>query len=393
MSSQAVGTYKLNAFWESGRLIYYEKASGHTTTGNVFILGHDYVQVGDTANDVDLQWYGTTTGTFVLDAAAHTLAMTGMAASTDGAVTITNATATSSTTTGALIVTGGIATAADIFCGDDLFFASTGVINFAAGNVTITHATGGLTCNGALTLSIATESTSTTTGALIVAGGIGFAGDMYVGDDIFLTSAAKLDFGAGNITITHSAGKLAFAGATSVANGYTFDMAVGTITTEAHGVDITATGTLASNKGLVGLNVKATAAGTAGAWLSGLFVNATQASKMVNGYLCAAEFELTSTASGASDNSVIVLNSVRNHTGSAPACDPYITLREYGTTYGNVFLRVFGDTGQGGTGTFSASALITSAQNAYEAECNAAIRCMSGSTPVWILCSTTAPTA
>lgn len=89
MATQGVGTYKLNAFWEEGRLIYYEKAYGHTTTGDVFILGHDYVQVGDTANDVNLVWKGTTTGTFTLDAGAHTLALTGMATSSDGAVTIT----------------------------------------------------------------------------------------------------------------------------------------------------------------------------------------------------------------------------------------------------------------------------------------------------------------
>ncbi len=145
MSTQGVGNFAINAFWESGRLIYYEKAYGHTTTGNVFILGADYVQVGDTANDVNFQWKGDTTGTFTLDAGAHTLALTGMATSTDGAVTITNATATSSTTTGALIVTGGIATAADITCGDDLFMSNGGVINFNAGNVTLTHATNALT--------------------------------------------------------------------------------------------------------------------------------------------------------------------------------------------------------------------------------------------------------
>ncbi len=101
MGTHGVGTYKLNSFWESGRLIYYEKAYGHTTTGDVFILGHDYVQIGDTANDVDFAWKGTTTGTFTLDAAAHTLVMTGVATSTDGALTISNAPATSSTTTGA----------------------------------------------------------------------------------------------------------------------------------------------------------------------------------------------------------------------------------------------------------------------------------------------------
>ncbi len=170
MAAQGVGTYKLNAFWESGRLIYYEKAYGHTTTGDVFILGHDYVQVGDTANDVDFAWKGTTTGTFTLDAAAHTLALTGMATSTDGAVTITNATATSSTTTGALIVTGGIATAADIFCGDDLFFASGAVLNFNAGDVTITHgsntlafagASSGVTFDGLTTVTVASLNATT----------------------------------------------------------------------------------------------------------------------------------------------------------------------------------------------------------------------------------------
>ncbi len=141
MSTQGVGTFAINSFWESGRLIFYEKAYGHTTTGDVFILGADYVQVGDTANDVDFKWYGTTTGSFILDAAAHTLAMTGMATSTDGVVTITDATATSSTTTGALIVTGGIATAADITCGDDLFMSNGGVINWNGGEVTLTNGT------------------------------------------------------------------------------------------------------------------------------------------------------------------------------------------------------------------------------------------------------------
>jgi len=145
MATQGVGTYKLNSFWESGRLIYYEKAYGHTTTGDVFILGHDYVQVGDTANDVDFQWYGTTTGTFVLDAAAHTLAMTGMAASIDGIFTISNATEATSTTAGALVVTGGIAFAKDMYVGDDVFLTSAAKLDWAAGNALLTHSTGLLT--------------------------------------------------------------------------------------------------------------------------------------------------------------------------------------------------------------------------------------------------------
>ena len=122
MSTQGVGTFAINSFWESGRLIFYEKAYGHTTTGDVFILGADYVQVGDTANDVNFVWKGSSTGTFTLDAGAHTLAMTGLATSTDGAVTITDATASTSATTGALIVSGGIGAAKDIHTAGDINF-------------------------------------------------------------------------------------------------------------------------------------------------------------------------------------------------------------------------------------------------------------------------------
>ncbi len=329
MGTQGVGTFQIDSKCSSGNLIFYEKTVGMTTTGNVFTIGTAAVKVGDTANDIDLQYYGAGSLSAIIDCALATLTIIGITATTNKPLTITDATATSSTTTGALIVTGGIATAADITCGDDLFMSSAGVINFNAGNVTITHA----------------------------------------------------------------ANKLTFAGATSVANGYAFDIGAGTITSEAHGVDITMAPTMASGKSAVGLNVKATATGTAGAWLSGLFVNATQAAKYVNGYLCAAEFELTSTAANASDNSVVVLNSVRNHTGSPPAADPYILLREYGTTYANVFVRVFGDTGQGDTTTFDVTKLVTEVQDTYEVNCRCAIRCMVGSTPMWLMASTTAPTS
>jgi len=100
MATQGVGTFAINSFWESGRLIFYEKASGHTTTGNVFILGADYVQVGDTANDVNFAWKGDTTGTFTLDAGAHTLALTGVATSTDGNIAITGTGKATITSTG-----------------------------------------------------------------------------------------------------------------------------------------------------------------------------------------------------------------------------------------------------------------------------------------------------
>ncbi len=169
------------------------------------------------------------------------------------------------------------------------------------------------------------------------------------------------------------------------------DVALSSGAAEVHGFALDLTGTLASGGSTVAANITNTCAGTAGAWACGLFVKTIQAAKYVNGYLCAAEFELNSTAADASDNSVVVLNSTRNHTGSPPAADPYIMLREYGTTYANVFVRVFGDTGQGAINATNAATLVTQVADNYEQNANCAVRCMVGSTPVWLIASSTAP--
>ena len=219
------------------------------------------------------------------------------------------------------------------------------------------------------------------------------------------TYVEALNLGIAGIRLTKSATgvDVRLLGDTPASNYLLWDASAGnlylaatqTITGEQHFLDIAVTGTLSSGDSLVGLNIVATAAGTAASWVSGLYVKTTQASKAVNGYLCAAELELASTAAGSSDLAVLVLNSTNTLTGSPPACIPHLMLREYGASgsYANVFVRVFGDTGQGDTATFSATALVTSVQNAYEANANCAIRCMVGSTAVWLIGSTTAPTA
>jgi hypothetical protein len=175
------------------------------------------------------------------------------------------------------------------------------------------------------------------------------------------------------------------------AHGAYLDIDAGAVTGEEHAFDIVNTGTLSSGDSLVGANIVTTCAGSAGSWVSGLYVKALQASKMVNGYICGAEIELQSTAAGASDNAVLVLNSTRNHTGSPPACDPYIMFREYGTTYANALFRIFGDTGQGATNSVNAALLVSQAKAAHEADCDVVIRCMFGSTPIWLLATTVAP--
>ncbi len=145
MGTQGIGVFGINSKFASGSLVFYEKAVGRTATGDVFTVGTAAVKVGNTANDIDFQYYGTGSLSAIIDCALATLTIVGITATTNKPLTITDATATSSTTTGALIVTGGIATAADITCGDDLFISSAGVINFGASNALITHSTGLLT--------------------------------------------------------------------------------------------------------------------------------------------------------------------------------------------------------------------------------------------------------
>ena len=173
MGTQGVGTFQINSKFSSGNLIFYEKAVGRTTTGDVLTIGTAAVTVGGTAQAVDFKFYATGSISAIL-AAAGTLTLVGIATSTNGAVTITNATASTTTGTGALIVSGGVGIAKGLFVGEvvsvgtvcqpdtsdgaalgtsslmwsDLFLASGGVINFNNGDVTITHASNTLTLAG-----------------------------------------------------------------------------------------------------------------------------------------------------------------------------------------------------------------------------------------------------
>ena len=143
--SKGIGVYGINSVFASGNLVFYEKTVGRTATGDVFTVGTAAVKVGGTSQDVDFQVYGTGTVSAIIDIGAATFTLVGLAQSTDGIFTISNATEATSTTAGALVVTGGIAFAKDMYVGDDVFLTSAAKLDWAAGNALVTHSTGLLT--------------------------------------------------------------------------------------------------------------------------------------------------------------------------------------------------------------------------------------------------------
>jgi hypothetical protein len=109
----------------------------------------------------------------------------------NGILSIVNDTESTSTTTGALVISGGLGVGGNIYFGGDLY--QNGIL-FTSGinaDSTITAAS--------MVLTTATQSTSTTTGALVVAGGVGIGGNLYVGGEIV---AEKLTIQLTTITTT-----------------------------------------------------------------------------------------------------------------------------------------------------------------------------------------------
>jgi len=68
---------KIKSRWSSGNLIFHESIS-LATIADVLTIGTTAITVGSATNDINFSWLGTTTGTFVLDAGAHTLVTTGL---------------------------------------------------------------------------------------------------------------------------------------------------------------------------------------------------------------------------------------------------------------------------------------------------------------------------
>ena len=69
-----------------------------------------------------------------------------------------------------------------------------------------------VTTSGVISVDDTTETTSGTTGSIHTDGGLGVAKDIYLGDDLLIATGAVFNWAAGDVTLTHSAGKLTLGG-------------------------------------------------------------------------------------------------------------------------------------------------------------------------------------
>lgn len=134
-------------------------------------------------------------------------------------LSVTATTVSSSALTGALTVAGGVGISGDLYAGGTIYGLS--IENTPIGSTT--KAAGGftdLTAEGSISFTQGTESTNTTTGTLVVTGGVGVSGAINAGGIVKLTSnTSSTSTTTGTLQVTGGAGVSGdlFAGAVSTA--------------------------------------------------------------------------------------------------------------------------------------------------------------------------------
>ncbi len=123
-----------------------------------------------------------------------------------GILSVTNATVSTTSATGALVVTGGMGVGGDIHSAGNLFVA--GIENTPIGATT--KSTGGftdLTANGSVSFTGDITSTSSTSGTLVVTGGVGISGHMNVANVVtFSSDTASTTTTSGTLVVTGGVG-------------------------------------------------------------------------------------------------------------------------------------------------------------------------------------------
>jgi hypothetical protein len=147
---------------------------------------------------------GGTNQSITLTPSGTGIVATPAAFAADGAISSSATTPSTSATTGALVIAGGFGLAGDQYLGGSLNLPGggtlsgvTGSVSLVAGgsdqNVTLSPSGNGelvlggrVSASGPIALSATTSSTSTSTGALVVSGGVGIQKKTYLGDDLIL---------------------------------------------------------------------------------------------------------------------------------------------------------------------------------------------------------------
>ena len=186
------------------------------TSDNLDITGHNGSSLGlklngtlVTSTATELNYVDTTPGAaeaskaLVLDSSRNITNINNIATTgaldVDGLVNLNNVTDATNSTSGALVVDGGVGIAKKLYVGDDLNVTDDASIG---GTLVVTGAStlsSTLDVTGLVNLNNVTDATNSTSGALVVDGGVGIAKQLYVGDDLNVTDAASI---GGTLNVT-----------------------------------------------------------------------------------------------------------------------------------------------------------------------------------------------
>jgi hypothetical protein len=157
------------------KIVLYPSLSGSVTD---YALGVDtatiWTSVPEATSGFNFKWYGATTLVANLSGTGNF--------TTAGGIVVNSTVPASSSATGALIVKGGAGIAGNLYAGAGIQDTAIGNVTAASGDFTRLAATGTIWANAA------TDTTSLSTGALIVAGGAAVGKTLWVGEGAVINS-------------------------------------------------------------------------------------------------------------------------------------------------------------------------------------------------------------